>query len=48
MPVATHAVALDISEAFDRVWHASLLHKHKAYGILTHVFGLILSYLSEK
>ena len=24
---ATRAVALDISEAFDRVWHASLLHK---------------------
>ena len=24
---ATQAVALDISEAFDRVWHAGLLHK---------------------
>ena len=30
---ATQAVALDISKAFDRVWHAGLLHKLKSYGI---------------
>ena len=24
---ATRAVAVDISQAFDRVWHAGLLHK---------------------
>ena len=30
---ATRAVALDISKAFDRVWHAGLLHKRKSYGI---------------
>ena len=30
---ATQAVALDISKAFDRVWHADLLHKLKSYGI---------------
>ena len=29
----TQAVALDISKAFDRVWHAGLLHKLKSYGI---------------
>ena len=42
---ATYAVALDISKAFDRVWHASLLHKlHKlkSYGISGQIFGLIL------
>ena len=30
---ATRAVALDIFKAFDRVWHAGLLHKLKSYGI---------------
>ena len=28
---ATRAVALDISKAFDRVWHAGLLHKFKSF-----------------
>ena len=30
---ATREVALDVSKAFDRVWHAGLLHKLKSYGI---------------
>ena len=30
---ATRAVALDISKAFDRVWHVGFLHKLKSYGI---------------
>ena len=30
----TGALALDISQTFDRVWHASLLRKLKSYGIL--------------
>ena len=29
----SEAAALDISKVFDRVWHAGLLHKLKAYGI---------------
>ena len=41
-PGATRAVALDISKAFDRVWHAGLLHKLKSYGISGQIFGLIL------
>ena len=36
---ATRAVALDISKAFDRVWHTGLLHKLKSYGISGHIFG---------
>ena len=38
--VATRAVALDISKAFHRVWHADLLHKLKSYGISGQIFGL--------
>ena len=33
MSGATGTVALDISKAFDRVWHAGLLHRLKSYGI---------------
>ena len=45
---ATRAVALDISEAFDRVWHAGLLHKLKSYGISGQIFGLISSFLNNR
>ena len=41
-------MALDISKAFDRVWHASLLHKLKSYGISGQIFGLISSFLSNR
>ena len=44
---ATQPVALDISKVFDRVWHADLLHKCKTYGISSHIFGLISSFLSN-
>ena len=40
---ATRAVALDISKAFDRVWHAGLHHKRKSYGVSGQIFGLISS-----
>ena len=45
---ATPAVAVDISKAFDRVWHACLLHKLKSYGISGRIFGLISSFLSNR
>ena len=44
----TRAVVLDISKAFDRVWHAGLLYKCTTYGISGQIFGLILSFLSNK
>ena len=44
----TRAVALDISKAFDRVWHAGLLHKLKPYGISGQIFGLISSFLNNR
>ena len=45
---ATRAVALDISKAFDRVWHAGLLHKHMSYRISGQIFGLVSSFLSNR
>ena len=45
---ATQVVALDISKAFGRVWHAGLLHKLKSYGISGQIFGLISSFLSNR
>ena len=41
-------VLLDISKACDRVWHVGLLHKRKSYGTSCQVFGLILSFLSNR
>ena len=48
MSGATRAMVLDISKAFDRVWHAGLLHKLKSYGISDRIFGLIYSFLSNR
>ena len=45
---ATRAVALDISEVFDRVWHAGLLHKVKSYGISGQILSIISSFLSNR
>ena len=45
---ATAAAALDISKAFDRGWHAGLLHKLKSYGISGPIFGLISSFFSHR
>ena len=42
------ATQADISKAFDRVWHAALLHKLKSYRISSQIFGLISSLLSSR
>ena len=44
----TLAVALDLSKAFNWVWHAGLLHKLKFYGISGRVFGRVLSSLNSR
>ena len=41
-------MALDISKAFNRVWHAGLLHKLKSCGISGQIFSLISSFLSNR
>ena len=45
---ATLVAVLDISKAFDRVWHAGLLHKLKSYGVSGQIFGLISSFFSNR
>ena len=40
-------MALDISKAFDRVWHAAL-HELKSYVISGQIFGHISSFLSKR
>ena len=45
---AAQAVAIDISKAFDRVWHVGLLHKLNSYGISSHIFCFISSFLSNR
>ena len=45
---AAQAVALDISNAFDKVSHAGLFHKLKSYRVSGQIFCLILSFLTNK
>ena len=45
---ASEALALGISKAFNRVWHAGLLHKLKSYGISDQIFGFISSFFSNR
>ena len=42
----TRAIALDISKAFDKVWHCGLLHKLKSYGISGTFLDLFRSFLT--
>ena len=44
----TRAVFLDISKAFDKVWHEGLVFKLKTYGISGTLLALIESYLSNR
>ena len=44
----TRAVALYISKAFDRSWHAGLLYTLKSYGISGQVFRLFSSFLRNR
>ena len=41
-------MVIDLSKAFDRVWHTGLLHELKSSGISGQIFGLISSFHSNK
>ena len=44
----TRGVFLDISKAFDKVWHDGLFHKLKMYGIDGDLYDLLLNYLQNR
>ena len=44
----TKTIALDISMAFDKVWHAGLLHKLKAYDVMGSILSIIESFLQDR
>ena len=44
----TRSVALDISKAFDKVWHKGLLTKLISYGIDGHLYQLLASFLKDR
>ena len=41
-------VALDISKAFDRVWHEALISKLIAFGVVSCFFRFISSFLKDR
>ena len=43
----TRAVFLDISKAFDKVWHDGLLFKLKSYGISSCLFSVLEDFLDN-
>ena len=47
-PQEVRGVFLDISKAFDRVWHKGLLYKVKNFGIDGKLYSLIESFLSNR
>ena len=44
-PVDMRAIFLDISEAFDKVWHQSILFKLQSYSVEGSLFCLLENYL---
>ena len=44
----TRVIALDISKAFDKVWHTGLLHKLKSYGVSGVFLDPIKSFLTDR
>ena len=44
----TRAIALDISKALDKVWHAGLLYKLNAYVVVGPILSILESFLQER
>ena len=41
-------IFLDMSKAFDKVWHEGLLHKLKTFGISNNIYFVLKSFLSNR
>ena len=46
--IDTIGVFLDMSKAFDKVWHNGLIHKLQSYGIQSNLLVLLKNYLSNR
>ena len=44
----TRGIFLDISKAFDKVWHEGLIFKLKTYGIDGDLLKLLINYLEDR
>ena len=44
----TRSVALDISKAFDKVWHQGLLTKLHSYCVTGQLYKLVASFLNDR
>ena len=47
-PTNVRAIFLDISKAFDEVWHLGLLFKLRCYGVEGNLFRLLENYLDNQ
>ena len=47
-PLEVRSVFLDISKAFDKVWHEGLLYKLKSMGISGELYNLFENFLSGR
>ena len=47
-PLEVRSVFLDLSKAFDKVWHENLLYKLKSIGISGELYNLLENYLSDR
>ncbi len=48
IPKEVRSVYLDISKAFDKVWHEGLIFKLKQYGISGHMLNILTDFLSNR
>ena len=44
----TRGVFLDMSKAFDKVWHEGLLYKLKCYGVNGEIYKILANYLQNR